>query len=152
MTEHKIAVALKAVLVYNRRILMLQRSFEDDVGPGIWEFPGGKLEFGETLRDGLKREIREETGLAARVGQLLYATSFQTGPQRQVVLLTYLCGCESGAVRLSQEHEAFLWAARPQLAERLDPAILADLKENRVLELPELADLESSLVTGAIIS
>lgn len=134
--------ALKAVIVHNKRILTVQRSFSDDIGPGTWEFPGGKLEFGEPLRDGLQREIREETGLTAQTGRLLYATSFLTNPRRQVVLLTYLCTCGKTDVHLSEEHENFLWATKAQLAEKISPAILADLKENKVFDLPELAEVE----------
>lgn len=135
-------VALKAMMIHNKRILTVQRSLSDDIDPGTWEFPGGKLEFGEPLRDGLQREIREETGLAAQTGRLLYAASFLTDPGRQVVLLTYLCTCEETDVRLSEEHEDFLWATKAQLAEKINPDILTDLEENSVFDLPELTEAE----------
>ena len=42
--------------------LLFKRNENDDLYPGAWEFPGGHLEDGETLKDGLKRELMEEIG------------------------------------------------------------------------------------------
>ena len=51
------------------RILVVKR--ENDPGKGLWSIPGGLLEVGETVQDGVKREIREETGLDVEVVELL---------------------------------------------------------------------------------
>ena len=45
--------------------LAVKRNASDDLYPGAWEFPGGHLEVGELLKDGLKRELREEIGFEA---------------------------------------------------------------------------------------
>lgn len=59
-----------AVIRHEGRILIAQRPAEGLLG-GLWEFPGGKCEPGETLRECLRREIREELGVQIEVGDLL---------------------------------------------------------------------------------
>jgi 8-oxo-dGTP diphosphatase len=136
--DNKIVVALKAIIVHNRKVLTIQRSDEDDYGAGTWEFAGGKLEFGETLEDGLKREIKEEVGLDAEIQKLLYAAEFKTGPNRQIVLLTYLCSCEREEILLSDEHKDYLWANYAQLHQTLNWPIWEDLKKYDVFPLLDI--------------
>lgn len=51
--------------------VMICRRMEGDSGGGLWEFPGGKREDGETLEQCVVREIREELGAGVRVGELI---------------------------------------------------------------------------------
>ena len=129
----RIVTALKAVITDGHRALIVRRAPDDDVAPGSWEFPGGKIEFGEALEEALRREVREETGLVAEVGALLYATTFLTGPGRQIVLLCYACTPAGAAgVRLSAEHTDFRWAGRAEMETMLPESILRDLAANDV--------------------
>lgn len=131
----KIVVALKAIILHDKKALIIERALDDDIGGGTWEFVGGKLEFGETLEVALKREVMEETSLEIQVGKLLYATTFKTNPNRQVVLLTYACEIvENYEVTLSNEHIEFKWADRPLMEKLLDKAILSDIEANRVFD------------------
>ena len=57
----------------NGALLICQRR-RDGAFPLKWEFPGGKVEIGETLEDGLARELREELGIQACIGSLMYHT------------------------------------------------------------------------------
>jgi len=98
--EQKIINASKGLILRKGKALILQRSHYDDTFAGTWEFPGGKLEFGERLEDCLRREIREETRLEVEIERLLYANTFLTHPWRQVVVVTYLCRAEEGEVLL----------------------------------------------------
>ncbi len=137
--ENKIVVATDGLIVHNGKVLILQRSSHDDVGAGTWCFPGGKIEFGESLENGLLREIREESGIAARAEKFLYVTSFLTDPSREIVMLAWLCSCEQPDVTLSEEHDAFLWAGEAELRRLLQPDILKDLEKNEVFPLLNLS-------------
>ena len=55
-------IVLTGILKDDNELLIVKRSENDDLYPGAWEFPGGHLENGETLKDGLKRELFEEIG------------------------------------------------------------------------------------------
>ena len=55
-------IVLTGILKDDNELLIVKRSENDDLYPGAWEFPGGHLENGETLKEGLKRELLEEIG------------------------------------------------------------------------------------------
>lgn len=58
----KTRIVLTGILKDDDLLLVVKRSEDDDLYPGAWEFPGGHLEAGETLKSGLKRELFEEIG------------------------------------------------------------------------------------------
>jgi 8-oxo-dGTP diphosphatase len=67
-----IGVGVGAVIVdANGRLFLARRGPKAKNERGLWEFPGGSVEFGETLADALKREMREEYGIEIAVGELL---------------------------------------------------------------------------------
>lgn len=69
------------IAVRDGRVLVCQRRL-DQPHPGRWEFPGGKIEPGETPRQCLEREINEELGVTAEVGDLLlrHSHAYTGGP------------------------------------------------------------------------
>lgn len=138
--DNKIVVALKAIILYDRKALIIQRSFGEISGSGSWEFAGGKLEFGEDLETGLRREIMEEVGLQVKIEKLLYASTFQAKENRQTVILSYLCHSEGNQVVLSEEHERFLWADKKTMKKYLAKGILRDLEINNIFEQLEVEE------------
>ncbi len=132
--ENIIINAMKAVIVYKKKALIVKRTKNNKIGSGIWEFVGGKLEFGEDLISGLRREIMEETGLEVAVEKLLFASSFKTHDYRQVVIINYLCRSNTDRVTLSGEHTDYLWADKAALLKNLGRRTLNDLEENHILE------------------
>ena len=129
-----ICVATKGVVVYGGKCLLVQRAGDEGIDPLVWEFAGGKLEFGETPEAGLQREILEEAGLRATVERMLYTATFFTSAQRQVVLLCYLCRAGDSVVTLSEEHSAYRWVTVSEAEALLPKAILDDLNKHRVFE------------------
>lgn len=135
--KNTIVVAVKGVILHKGKVLIVKRALDDYRG-GTWECPGGKIDFGEDLEVALIREIEEEVGLTVTVDKILFATTFNTEPTRQVVILTYLCKSESQNIVLSVEHSEYLWATKEQLKEMLVTEIVADFEKNEVFDLEEL--------------
>lgn len=106
--EKLLGVAGKAIIRRNGKILLLQRSITDGFNPGLWEFPGGKLNFGENLIEALKREVLEEVGLFVKVGRPLITWNFLKEPF-WVTGITFCCEFACGEVILSYEHDHFVW-------------------------------------------
>ncbi len=97
-----------AVIERDGKILIARRK-RDDSQAGKWEFPGGKLEAGETPEACLKRELREELGIETEVGAFLCSSRF-VYPHMAVELLVYRTSYVSGEIAL-HEHDRVEWVA-----------------------------------------
>ena len=84
---------------------------------GKWEFPGGKVEKGETDQQALTREIKEELDINVEVGSLI-DENFNEYPDMNVNLRVYQCKYISGEIR-DTEHQALKWTKSDQI-EKLD--------------------------------
>jgi 8-oxo-dGTP diphosphatase len=93
-------------------VLVAQRSAAMSL-PLKWEFPGGKIDPGESLQDCLRREIVEELGIQVKVGDTLSATT-HSYPTFTVTLHPFVCTVESGAIVL-HEHAAIAWLPASRL-------------------------------------
>jgi 8-oxo-dGTP diphosphatase len=96
------------------RWLLVRRSSQSKHFAGTWELPGGKLDPGETVDVALRREVREETGLAVRPSGVAGVTECEMA-KAHVVVLYFDTVMEAGAVTLSAEHDAFTWVAPAEL-------------------------------------
>lgn len=130
--ENKIVVAVKGIIVHNNEVLIIKRADNDEAGAGIWEFAGGKIEFGEELEYALTREVKEEVGIDIFIEKLLYATTFKTDPSRQVVIIAYKCHTKSTNIVLSEEHSDYIWVTKDKIQELLSPDILSDMDNYNV--------------------
>jgi 8-oxo-dGTP diphosphatase len=103
-----------AVIEKDGKILIAKRKREDALG-GKWEFPGGKLESGETPEECLTRELREELGIETRIEAFLCSSRF-VYRHMDVELLAYRTSYVSGEIRL-HEHERAVWVLPEDLKE-----------------------------------
>ena len=74
---------------------------------GLWEFPGGKIESGESREVALKREIQEELGVDIAIENLLCTTEYDY-PSFHLTMHCYLCNIASGEIEL-REHKSARW-------------------------------------------
>ena len=75
MDTRKLITVTAGVIYYHEKILIAQRRKDKSLG-GFWEFPGGKIEQGETCEQTLAREIKEEFDINIKVGKYLFEHTF----------------------------------------------------------------------------
>lgn len=102
-----IGVGVGALIQNDRgEILLALRSQQAKNERGLWEIPGGAVEFGETLEQALKREIREEIGVEIELLKLLHVCDHILPTERQHwVSPTYICRITSGTPTIMEPHK-----------------------------------------------
>lgn len=131
-------VVAAAIINHRGRVLMQRRPLDKQDG-GLWEFPGGKIESGESAQGALVREIAEELGLVI-VARDLMPVSFATSegdPARQVVLMLFSCRTWQGEPQ-AEEGAEIAW---------VDAAALR-LLDMPLLDIPLAHAIEAMLTAG----
>ena len=103
-----------ALIVRDGRLLIARRP-EGKHMAGRWEFPGGKLEKGESPEEAIEREIREELAAEIRAGRVYQAIAYSY-PEKDVLLLFYAASVVSGEPRPVEEAE-IRWITLEELYE-----------------------------------
>jgi len=124
-------------IIYNRelnRFLLVQRCQDDDTGADTWENAGGNIESGETPEAAAAREVREETGITdIAIKKVAYIALLEG--ELPDLLIVYLCETNTENVRLSFEHQAYIWADVEQCRELLPKAIVSDFDDNGIFDI-----------------
>lgn len=110
-------LVVAAITEHNGKYLIAQRLPNCKNAPLKWEFPGGKIEFGEDPRDALKREIKEELDIKIKVGEIFETTSHILKKQNEdihIVLLFYKCALVSGTPKKQQVND-YAWVKKEDL-------------------------------------
>lgn len=97
------------------KYLVVKRASTKSMHPGLWEFPGGGLEGGETPEEGALRELREETGLEGRIVNVGEPGEVETD-YGTLKIHPFLVEVE-GEVELSKEHSEYRWIELEELEE-----------------------------------
>ena len=134
MSAGKKITEVSAALIFRAgKLLITQRHLISHLG-GLWEFPGGKREAGETYEQCLVREIREELGVEISVGEL-FAEIAHDYPEKSVHLKFFRCRLLLGEPQ-PLDCAAVKWIDRSELDVHEFPAadvqLLAKLKNPRV--------------------
>lgn len=104
---------MAALLLQRDRLLICQRPALDDF-PGKWEFPGGKIETGENLQSALSRELQEELGIVAEIGEEIWRVEHQY-PGHVPVLLYFFAVSQYQGTAKNRVFQQICWADRQQL-------------------------------------
>ena len=109
------SLAVRAVIFDGQgRCLLLRRSAHNHNFVGMWEWPGGKVDPGEDFATAIHREVAEETGLTIEITGLACSTEFEM-PKVNVVVLCMEARLVNADVKLSEEHDAFVWVPLSEL-------------------------------------
>lgn len=105
METHKIEFATKAFILKDGKYLALHKT---EATHNLYELPGGRMEFGETAEETLKRELKEETNFIVEPIKLLDTWNY-ISKNNQITGVIYLCRINDGDFKLSDEHDKYQW-------------------------------------------
>lgn len=118
-----------AIIRRDGRIMLAQRPPDKKLG-GLWEFPGGKVEAGESAEAALHRELQEELGCTVRITQTLapFVHAYDWG---SIELMPFVCELAEGSAEPhAHEHTALVWVEKEELQSyELAPADVPLLRE-----------------------
>jgi 8-oxo-dGTP diphosphatase len=116
MEDAQVYVGQKAFIEKNGKILGVQ-----DSATLLWDFPGGKIKWEESLEKSLKREVTKEVGLDVEVGEPFHTWKYEVVEKnsrsfgKRILLIGVKCKYLSGNVKLSSEHSDFEWITNKNL-------------------------------------
>ncbi|MDQ1281103.1 MAG: hypothetical protein QG670_2367 [Thermoproteota archaeon] len=119
--------SIEAVIMSEGFLLFLKR--KNSPAKGEWWFPGGRIRKGETFKETLFREVKEETGLDVKIIEFIgvYNRIF---PERHDITIVFLCRCFDEKVILNDEHSEFKFSK--DIPSNIHPYLLetiADMKK-----------------------
>lgn len=114
----KTQIVLTGILKDNDLFLAVKRNENDNLYPGAWEFPGGHLENGESLKDGLKRELEEEIGFTDDFNPIITHYFDEIEEKNNELIhnleIDFIVNVDSSKVnvKLSDEHCDYKWVTK----------------------------------------
>ncbi|APC78517.1 TPA: 8-oxo-dGTP diphosphatase MutT [Clostridium botulinum] len=102
-----------AAIIINKDLILIARRGKDEKLAGKWEFPGGKIEDGETSQQCLRREIKEELNIDVKVGNF-FEESIYVYPDGEIKLLAYFTKIINGNIKLSV-HDEVKWVSTKEM-------------------------------------
>lgn len=126
-------IAAKGFVINKDQLLVLKRSDDDYFMPGIWELPGGRLQYDEDPKQGLVREIQEETGIEVEVVHALNTHHFTHKDGKPLTMIIFVCTAGTTHVQLSDEHTHAAWIPLKTCKEQLNSFFHEDVDVWRML-------------------
>jgi len=136
-SNFKIIKVVGAVIINNENKILIAKRKMDDSCAGKWEFPGGKIEEGETQEEALIREIKEELDIEVKIGNFITENS-TVSKNKHLTLYTYFAEFLSGEIKII-DHEKINWVTKKELLHYNFTE--ADFKTIRILTEKKLNDI-----------
>ncbi len=105
--QKKFVVCVDGVCVKDGKFLLLKRNVEPFRGK--WHVVGGHVEENEPLKEALKREFKEETGLNVTVGDIIAYRVEETSDQTKIILAFKVAPLQNGEIKLNSENQTCKW-------------------------------------------
>jgi len=107
-------IACKAFICHDSKVLILEEAttYVDGSHAGKYHLPGGRVEPGEYFLHGLRREVKEETGLEITIVAPLYIGEWRPiiqGKAQQIIGIFFVCESTNSQITLSEEHASYQW-------------------------------------------
>lgn len=131
MSEHLTNIVVCALIEHGGKLFVAKRANTKTSWPGRYEIIGGHLDPGESLEDGLRREIMEEVGAGIEIGQIVDAFTYQSQDEGVFkVEICYLCHFPEGVEPTlnPEDHSEFRWITEEEL-----PLIKKDDEETEAI-------------------
>ena len=127
----KTGVSQKAIILSEKgKFLILHRTSTAPSNPNTWDLPGGDLDFGEDVIQGIIREIKEETGLMVKDVKLFDVKSYINKKDEFWVTIAYIAKSKSDKVELSFEHDKSKWVTSEEFLKLKSSAKLRHFIKN----------------------
>ena len=112
--EIPFGLTVRGLLKKDNKFLILKRHLNSSSNPNRWELPGGKVDDGENFDKALIRELKEETNLDIKIGDLVGAVQ-EDFPHKKTVAIIMNIELISGEVKISKEHVDWKWVSIDEL-------------------------------------
>lgn len=124
-----------AIIIHQGQILLARRAFHKHLG-GYWEFPGGKIEEGESPELCLAREIKEELGVTISVKDFFMENAHRYG-EKSILLKSFFCELNSYSDFKLRDHDRYEWVEKEELTDfEVAPADIPIIEALQQVELP----------------
>ena len=110
----KTKIAVSALILNSSSQFLIVKRAKDDSMPGLWELPGGKIEFGEDPKIAMQREVKEETGLdILLIKPLSIRSSLKDNEHVVRIAFFAVLSYPEQIVLLSKDHSEYKWTEKP---------------------------------------
>ena len=121
-------IGVKAFIFRDGKLLIIKRSNYSNFLPFSWDLPGGRIEEGEDIKEGLKREVKEEVNLDVDILYPINVHHFIRNDKIIIHGITFLCKYKDGEVKLSREHIEYRWVSLEEAKNFLSERLKNDIK------------------------
>ncbi len=127
----KLFVGAKALILHEGKALVLREAkYDEGTNEGLWDVPGGRIHPEESLHEGLRREVMEESGLEIEPKQVLNVSEtfpLINGESCHIVRIYYLCTPKTTEVRMSNDHDRYEWVNPNDSLDKIE--FVSDIRE-----------------------